>query len=191
MKKNAAAKNKHSTLWGIACRTIFYSSSPKLHVAQILGGETLSEECSHQHNKRIDMHRSGPKKKISAHPYSSPCSSFFGRTEVHFELMCFTCLICRKMRRWCQSISIVDLQLGLAKIEWFCPSDVVGKAAAREESVAHPLAWGFVWSKEVHFNFQQWRARCLQLDIPAADRVKQAALRETGVWGVAWTVNYQ
>lgn len=131
MQKNAAAKNRHSTLWGIACRMIFYSSSPKPHVAQILGGKLWAEirnaatSTTHLgHNLGLCLNQGQQNNQAQAPymsrallhtPLVSPCGGTFKRrsttdlkcTYAIFEVKCLTCccLFCTKIRRCFLSLS--------------------------------------------------------------------------------------
>lgn len=133
MLKNAATKNRHSTRWGIACRTIFYSSSPKLHLAQILDGKlwakTRNAAASTTQSILGHMHRSGSTKQPStnsihvedpsAHPSSPPCGDIFKRKSTTdwsalMPSLRLSVCSCTEIRRCYDARAFLDLQPGLA-----------------------------------------------------------------------------
>lgn len=171
MQKNAAAKNRHSTLWGIACRMIFYSSSPKPHVAQILGGKLWAEirnaatSTTHLgHNLGLCLNQGQQNNRAQAPymsrallhtPLVSPCGGTFKRrsttdlkcTYAIFEVKCLACccLFRTKIRRCYPSVSRDGVWTSV-----FLYSGGSSKCSRQTKRGVHPLTWGFIWSKQVH-----------------------------------------
>lgn len=161
MQKNAAAKNRHSTLWGIACRMIFYSSSPKPHVAQILGGKLWAEirnaatSTTHLgHNLGLCLNQGQQNNRAQAPymsrallhtPLVSPCGGTFKRrsttdlkcTYAIFEVKCLACccLFRTKIRRCYPSVSRDGKSLD--QCFFYIPEVAQNAADRRKEGCIH------------------------------------------------------